>query len=290
MNFSSLRTAALAAALLCSPVVLLAQDAMPEDDPVVATVNGKAIHRSKVMQAAMNLPPQAQAQLDQIFPILVERMVDFELLTVAAAEAGLANDEEVLRRVAELTEGVMREVYLTREVNAGVTEAALRERYDAMVATIPAGEEVNARHILVETEEDARAVVAALDEGGDFATLAGEKSIGPTSSRGGDLGYFSREQMVPEFSDAAFALETGAYTKEPVQTQFGWHVILLADRRDKAPPSFEDSEEQLREEVERAVVEGMITGLRDGATVELFPEAIGGGATSEAPPQEAPAQ
>jgi peptidyl-prolyl cis-trans isomerase C len=293
MNFSPLRTAALAAVLLCSPVILSAQEAAPEDDPVVATVNGKAIHKSKVMQAALRLPPQAQAQLDQIFPILVERMVDFELLTNAATEAGMAKDEEVLSRIAELTEGVMREVYLTREVEAGVTEAALRERYDAMVAAFPAGEEVNARHILMENEDDARAVIAALDEGGDFAELAGEKSIGPTSSRGGDLGYFSRDQMVPEFSEAAFALETGAYTKDPVKTQFGWHVILLEDRRNQAPPTFEASEEQLREEVERSVVEGLITGLRDGATVELFPEAIAAsapGAAGEAPAQEAPAQ
>ncbi len=293
MNFSTLRTVVLAVALLCSPVILSAQDAMPEDDPVVATVNGKSIHKSKVMQAALNLPPQAQAQLDQIFPILVERMVDFELLTDAAAEAGMAKDEEVLRRVAELTEGVMREVYLTREVEAGVTEAALRERYDAMVAAFPVEEEVNARHILVENEADARAVIAALDDGGDFGELAGEKSIGPTSARGGDLGYFSRDQMVPEFSDAAFALETGAYTKDPVKTQFGWHVILLADRRDKAPPSFEASEEKLKEEVERSVVEGLITGLRDGATIELFPDAMAGGdpaTASEAPAPEAPAQ
>jgi peptidyl-prolyl cis-trans isomerase C len=293
MNFSPLRTAALAAALLCSPVILAAQETTPEDDPVVATVNGRSIHKSKVMQAALSLPPQAQAQLDQILPILVERMVDFELLTIAATEAGMGQDEEVLRRIAELTEGVMREVYLTRAVTAGVTEEALRERYDVMVAAFPAGEEVNARHILMENEEDARAVITALDEGGDFAELAGEKSIGPTSSRGGDLGYFAREQMVPEFSEAAFALETGAYTKDPVQTQFGWHVILLEDRRDKAPPSFEESEEKLREEVERSVVEGLITGLRDGATIETFPEAMGGGdpaTTGEAPAQEAPAQ
>jgi peptidyl-prolyl cis-trans isomerase C len=99
--------------------------------------------------------------------------------------------------------------------------------------------------------------------------------------------------MVPEFSEAAFALETGAYTKDPVKTQFGWHVILLEDRRNQAPPTFEASEEQLREEVERSVVEGLITGLRDGATVELFPEAIAAsapGAAGEAPAQEAPAQ
>ena len=293
MNFFPVRTAALAVALLCAPFITSAQDTTPEDDPVVATVNGKAIHRSKVMQAALNLPPQVQAQLDQIFPVLVERMVDFELLTDAANKAGLANDEEVQRRVAELTEGVMRELYLTRKVEADVTEEAIRERYDAMVAASPTKEEVSARHILLENEEDARQVIAQLDEGGDFAELAGEKSIGPTSSRGGDLGYFASDQMVPEFSEAAFALETGSYTKDPVQTQFGWHVILLEDRRSQAPPSFEASEEKLREEVERSVVEGLITELRSGATIELFPEAMPGGdagATSEAPAQEAPAQ
>jgi peptidyl-prolyl cis-trans isomerase C len=259
---------------------------------VVASVNGRDVHRSKVMAAAQSLPPQLQAQIDQIFPMLVERVVDFELIDMAAVEAGFADDQEVLDRLAEVGDAIIREVYLTRQVSAGVTDEAMRGRYDAFVAASPAKSEVSARHVLLENEEDAREVIAALDQGGDFAEIAGERSVGPTSARGGDLGFFSEDQMVPAFSQAAFALEIGSYTKEPVQTQFGWHVILVEDRREQAAPTFESVEAQMRQEVEREIVTNLIAELREGATIEVFPEAVAPASTMEggAAPEEATAE
>ncbi|MEM7224173.1 MAG: peptidylprolyl isomerase [Pseudomonadota bacterium] len=284
MSLSRIATAALGLALIATPV--LAQDS--EDDPLVATVNGKEIHHSDVMEAAQALPAQYQSQIDAIFPALVDRLVDLELITGAAADAGLADDEEVETRLASLKRDVMREIYLQRELEKRVTDETLRETYDEYLAANPPKSEVHARHILVPEEETAKEIIAELDGGADFAELAKERSTGPSSAQGGDLGYFAEGQMVPEFSTAAFALEPGTYTKEPVKTQFGWHVIKSEDQRETAPPSFEEVEPQLREEASRAEFAELIAGLRDNAEIEILTpqpeeaEAEGGAAEESA--------
>ena len=242
-----------------------------EEDPVVARVNGMDILRSEVFALAETLPPQYQQQLLQIYPLLVQRLVDFTLANEAGRAAGLAEDDEVKRRLDRLTDQVIREVWIEREVEARITDEAMQASYAAYVAANPPVKEQQARHILVETEEDARAVIGELDGGADFAELAKERSTGPSGPRGGDLGYFTDEQMVPEFSAAASALEPGQYSKDPVQTQFGWHVIKVEDRRDTQPPSFEEIEPQLRNELRRDNVESVLTGLREGAEVEITP-------------------
>ena len=135
-------------------------------------------------------------------------------------------------------------------------------------------------------EEAAREVIGLLDGGADFAELAKERSTGPSGPKGGDLGYFSAGQMVPEFSQAAAALEPGSYTKEPVKTQFGWHVIKLEDRRIAAPPPFEEIEQQLREQVARETLKVVLDGLREDADIEIVPQSAE--ATGEAAPEPAP--
>ena len=269
MTIRNLRTAALAMTLAFVPFYALAQQAGSGDDPLVATVNGEKIFRSEVLETAKSLPPQFQQQLDQVFPALVNRLVDFRLLAVAANGAGLADDEEVKSRLAELRQNVIREVFLERKIDEHVTDEALRGRYDKMIAENPAEAEVHARHILVADEAAAKEVIVALDGGADFAELARERSTGPSGPQGGDLGYFTQEQMVPEFAQAAFAMEAGSYTDEPVQTQFGWHVIKVEDRRETAPAPFEEVEEQLREEASREVVNAVLGELREGATIEV---------------------
>ncbi len=269
MSFPRSRAAVLVLALASLPLVALAQDAKPADDPVVATVNGDKVYRSEVLEAARGLPPQYQAQMQQIFPMLVERVVDFRLLAEAADEADLDKDEEVKRRVAKLQNDVMREVYLQRRIDEQVNETALRTRYDAYIAANPAQPEVHARHILVEDEAKAKEMIVALNGGANFAELAQEHSTGPSSSQGGDLGYFTADQMVPEFSAKAFELGKGEYSKAPIQTQFGWHVIKVEDRREGTPPTFESMEQQLRDEASREVVNGVLSGLRDGAEIEI---------------------
>jgi len=270
MSLKGFASAGFGLALILVPFAAWAQD-KDQDDPLVARVNGAAIHRSDVLKAASALPPQYQAQIDQIFPALVERLVDFKLLAEAADSAGLAKDDEVKRRMAELRQDVMREVFLERKIDEQVSESALQARYQTFIAENPAKPEVHARHILVEDEAAAKAVIVELDNGADFAELARERSTGPSSVRGGDLGFFTADQMVPEFSQAAFALESGQHSATPVQTQFGWHVIKVEESRTGEAPTFESLEQQLREELSREAVTTVLSDLRAGAAIVVVP-------------------
>ncbi len=259
--------AALALALAATPMTLAAQE-----DLVVARVNGEEIRQSDVMAMARTLPSQYQTQLMQIYPMLVQRLVDFKLAGKAGRAAGLASDERVKAFVAKAEEQAIREVYLEREIEARITDAMVQEAYQAHLADNPPATEHHARHILVETEEVAREVIASLDGGADFAAMAKQHSTGPSGPNGGDLGYFTGDQMVPEFSQAAAALEPGQYTAAPVQTQFGWHVIKLEDRRTAALVPIEEIETQLREGLARDALVKVLEGLRDGAEIEIVSE------------------
>lgn len=236
-----------------------------EDDPVVARVNGTEIRRSEVFAFAGTLPAQYQSQIVQIYPMLVQRLVDFKLATDAGRQAGLADDARVKARLAELEERVIREAWFEMEIDALLTDDFLQARYREFVAANPPAQETRARHILLATEAEAREVIAKLDGGAEFAELAKELSTGPSGPQGGDLGYFTANQMVPEFSAAAGALEPGQHSKDPTQTQFGWHVIKVEDRRDTAPPGFAEVAQQLREEAARGAVEDALKQLREKA-------------------------
>jgi len=186
--------------------------------------------------------------------------------------------------MARLEEQVLQRVLLERQINEQITETALREAYDKMIADAVTAEQINARHILVESEADAKQVIEELNGGADFAELAKTKSTGPSGPKGGDLGYFEKGQMVPEFSEAAFALKIGEFTKEPVKTQFGWHVIKLEDRRTAEPPSFEASQDQLKAQLSQQIGSVYIKGLRETATIERFKM---DGTPEEVKPEEA---
>ena len=262
--------AVVAVALIAFPVVLHAQQSGAEDDPVVARVDGEVVHQSEVLEMARGLPPQYQAQLMQIYPLLVQRLVDFKLAGKAGRAAGLAGDEEVKARVAQAAEQMIREVYIEREVEARITDDGLQAKYEEFLANTPPKTEYHARHILLETEEAAREVITLLDGGADFAELAKERSTGPSAAQGGDLGFFTADQMVSEFSETAAALEPGQYSKDPTKTQFGWHVIKLEESRTAEPPGFEEVEPQLREEMAREAVEAVFKDLRHNATIEIL--------------------
>ncbi len=284
--------AVLALALAAYPMVLAAQGAAQEagavEDRVVARVNGEEIRNSDVLALARTLPPQYQSQLMQIYPKLVRRLVDLNLAGKAGRAAGLAADDKVKAFVAKAEEQAIRELYLDREIEARITEAMVQDAYNAHLVANPPAQEHHARHILVETEETAREIIGLLDGGGDFVELAKEHSTGPSGPNGGDLGFFTAGQMVPEFSEAAAALEPGQYTAEPVKTQFGWHVIKLEDRRTAALVPLEEIETQLREVLARKVAEEVLSGLRDGAEIEIVSESTEN--TGEAAPEPAPAQ
>jgi peptidyl-prolyl cis-trans isomerase C len=244
---------------------------LPTGNPVVARVNGAEIRLSDVKAAQQNLPPQAQKMpLMQIYPTLLNRMIDGMLITAAARAGHLDQSAEVQKRLKLLEDRLLQQAYLEQVLKGAETEDRLKAGYQKFIQQQSAKEEVHARHILVKTEAEANSIIDQLNKGGDFATLAKKYSTDPGASSGGDLGYFTRDDMVPAFAAAAFALKPGQYTKTPVKTQFGWHVILLVDRREKKPPSFDEAKEQIKRTLARDVVEAKIKELRGEAKVEAF--------------------
>jgi peptidyl-prolyl cis-trans isomerase C len=276
MTLVRFRLAALAAAaafgiLLSAAAPAAEPTAKKADDPVVAVVNGSKIHRSEVEDARRRLPPQFQEMpAEVVFGMIVNSLVDSRLVAAEARKKGLHNDREVKEQMARIEEQVLERAMLIRHINEKMTEADLKQRYDAFVAGFQAKEQVRARHILLETEEQAKEVIAELDKGADFAELAGKRSVGPSAGQGGDLGYFAKDELTPAFAEAAFAIEAGKHSAAPVQTQFGWHVIKVEDRRTGAPPTFEESREQIKAEAAREIASAYIEGLRTGAAIQRF--------------------
>ncbi len=240
-------------------------------DPVVARVDGEEIRRSDVVEAQQLLSAQfRQAPFERIFEPLLERMINSRLTAKAGRKENLHKGALVRRQVARFEDQIIERVFLDRRIKSALSEDALRIRYADSIDDFKPVEEVSARHILVKTEEAARVVIEELDGGADFAALARTKSTGPSKTKGGDLGYFRHERMVPEFAKAAFALKKGAYTSKPVQTQFGWHVIKLEDRRQTKPVDFETQKESLREEMAKELVTEIVASLKRSATIERF--------------------
>ena len=238
---------------------------------VVGVIGEEKLYLADILAMVDRLPEQyRQTPLPILFPALLDRAIDGRLIAIAARDKGYDKRDDVQRRVRAAENDVISEAYLTELLHDKVTESALKERYEARIKDNKAGEEIRARHILVASREDALAIIKELDGGGDFAKVAASRSTGPSGPSGGDLGWFSAGQMVPEFSEAAFKLDKGAYTKEPVQTQFGWHVIKLEDRRTPAPPSFEDMRQEMTQEMTQGILTELVAKLRTSAKVERF--------------------
>ncbi|MDA0241004.1 MAG: peptidylprolyl isomerase [Proteobacteria bacterium] len=248
-----------------------AQAQTSADDPVVAIVNDTKIHLSDVEEARQFLPQEVQAYPFQVlYDHLVTNLIDSQLLAAEARKENLHEEEDFKKRIAGIEQQILRQKLLEKRVTGQVTEEKLRARYSEFVKTQNSSEEVHARHILVETEAKALDVIARLDKGEKFAELAKSVSTGPSGKAGGDLGFFTRERMVPAFSEAAFALARGKMTKKPVQTQFGWHVIMVEEKRQAAPPTFSQAEKELRENLTREVAEEVVKTLRSTASIKRF--------------------
>lgn len=268
------RAAALAvvfAVLLPSPAPAAEDKDEKRDDPVVAIVNGAPIQRSDVEEARGRLPARMrQVPLQVVFELLLDSLINTKLVAGQAREQGLHEEEKIKRQMARIEDQILERAFLVRYIEERVTEDALQERYEKLVEETKDKEEISARHILVETEGKAREIIADLKKGEDFAELAKKRSTGPSASAGGDLGFFSADQMVPEFAKAAFALDKGQFTETPVKTQFGWHVIKVEDRRATKPPTVEEVSETLRADLAREIGAAYIQGLREKADVQRF--------------------
>jgi peptidyl-prolyl cis-trans isomerase C len=254
------------------PAAPAQQAAQPLKDPVVANVNGQPIRLSELEVAQQSLPQQYRNMpLQAVFPALLDRMIDSKLVVLEGKKNKLNEDPAFKKRLAFIEEQVLQDFWIQREIARQVTQEKLQKRYEERLASMPPEEEVRARHILLATEDEAKAIIADLKKGTAFDKLAKEKSTDKASgAEGGDLGWFKKADMVKEFADAAFALKKGETSDTPVKTQFGYHVINVEDRRKAAPPPFEELADQLREEMAREVVQAQIDQLRANAKIEKF--------------------
>lgn len=224
-----------------------AEPVLVDPNAVVVNVAGTDVTEADLQLAAEDFAafladiPEAERR-DR----LIDLVIDLNLFAKAARDAGLDDSADFQQRMRFLEMRTLRSVYVEEELANTITDADIKARYDVEIAQIPVEELISARHILVESEDEAKAIIADLEGGADFASLAQERSTGPSGPNGGDLGQFGRGQMVPAFEQAAFALEPGNFTKEPVQTQFGWHVILTYDKGSQPLPTLEQVRDQVR--------------------------------------------
>ncbi len=236
---------------------------------VLATVGDQKVTLADAAMIYTTLPPEvAQVPADQLLSGITEQLVSETVLYEKALAAKLDQSKEMTYRLNAIRRSALAEAYLTAEMAKRITEEQLREEYDEMVKQFGGEEEVSARHILVKTEDEAKALVKALEGGTDFAKLAAEKSTGPSGANGGDLGWFGPGQMVKPFADAAFALKKGEVSA-PVETQFGWHVIKLEDRRTQSPPPFDIIEPQLRAKASQGMAQEIIAEARKEAKISI---------------------
>ena len=258
---------ALLSASIALPVQVLAQDRI-----AVATLDGNSIWLDEIMAVAETLPPEYQQQgIAGIYDQLVDEVANSRLAAVAARSSGLDKEADVASAMKTAADRVLAEAYITREVSKEITEEAIQAAYDTFVADTGSRETVTASHILVETEDEARAIIAQLNDGADFAELAREKSTGPSGPNGGSLGTFGRGQMVPGFETAAFGMPAGSFSADPVQTQFGWHVIHVSDKGIEEAPSLDQMRDQIAANLSRQSFARIVETLRVGTTIEVRP-------------------
>ena len=274
----------------CLAMVLLAGPARAEDT-VLAKVNGSEIRQSDVAMAEEELGPS----LGQMDPATKDEnvlsfLIDMKVVAKAAEDEKIADSDDFKKRLAFARNRLLMDSLLAAKGKAATTDDAMKKVYDDAAKQISGEEEVHARHILVETEDEAKAVKAELDKGANFAELAKKKSKDPGASDGGDLGFFTKEQMVPEFSKVAFELKPGQIS-DPVKSQFGWHIIKVEEKRNRKPPEFDQVKSQIETYVTRKAQADYVGKLRETAKIERFDQAANkpaGPAAGEAPAAAAP--
>lgn len=272
MRYPKLLAACLFAA---SALVPLAPASAQDTDPVIARIGGIDVRASELKFAEGDLDPQlAQMPEEQRRVAALAAIIDIKSLARKAEAEKLDESEEYKKQIAFLRDRTLHNLLFKAKVMDSITDADVKARYDKEVAATPPEEEVKARHILVKTEEEAKKIIADLDAGKDFLELAKLSSDGPSAEQGGDLGYFTKGRMVPEFEAVAFTLKPGEHTKTPVKTQFGFHVIKVDDRRPAAAPPLEQVADQVRQVLLRERYAALLDEARAAAEVEVVDPAL----------------
>ena len=247
-----------------------AEPAAPTPTTVVATVGTEQITEADLAFAYEDLGQQVQQiPQDQLRAVLLAQVIDLSLFAQAGHAANVENSDTYKMRLTYLVDRALRRAYTKAQISDAITQDMIKAAYDKQVAALPTQDEVHARHILVSTEDDAKAIKAQLDAGADFATVAKAKSIEPgAKDSGGDLGYFTADKMVKPFADAAFALKVNEIS-QPIQTQFGWHVIQVLDRRPAPKPTLEELTPQIAQQLYIEKYTAMFNDLRAKTTITI---------------------
>ena len=253
--------------LLFSIMFLKATQA--QNIPIVANVNNEDISLETMIHAMNELPPEIQSQpFMSYYEDLLERVIDIKLFAQEGKKMKLDEEPSVRAAIDFVIEKVLMQAFLSKYVQENIKEENIKASYNNFIADETSREEIKASHILMDTESEAIDVINMLNDGDDFAELAKNKSTGPSGPSGGDLGWFKRGQMVPPFEKAAFSLNKNEITQRPVQTQFGWHVIKIFDKRIPEAPSYENMKSKLIQDLERKIVSKKIQDLRNDALIE----------------------
>ncbi len=273
----------------CLAMVLLAGLPVRAQDanPVLAKVNGVEIRQSDLALAEEELGPSL-AQMDPATKKdnVLSFLIDMRIVAKAAEDKKVENNEDFKKRLAFTRNRLLMDNLLAVEGKAATTDDAMKKVYEEASKQITGEQEVHARHILVESEDEAKAIAEELKKGSDFAELAKKKSKDPGASDGGDLGFFTKDQMVPEFSTVAFALEPGKIS-DPVKSQFGWHIIKVEEKRNRKAPDFEQVKGQIETYVTRKAQAEYVAKLREAAKVERMDKPADAAAKTEAKPDAA---
>lgn len=281
-------TLLLSTGLTLAPAAVFAQAdttaaaAEASGDTVVATVGGEPITEADISFAAEDLAQELQQMpAEERKAFLLTVLIDMKVMAKAAREQQMDQSPLFKQRLRYLEDRALRRAYFGEKIATAVTPEALQKAYDTFVASVPTTEEVHARHILVATEDEAKAIKAELDAGKDFAELAKEKSTDPSAQQnGGDLGFFSKGMMVKPFEDAAFSMEVGAVSA-PIKSDFGWHVIKLEEKRQSKPPTLEEVGPQLQQQVMFQNFEDAVAALKTGLAIDIPDAALAAGVKAQ---------
>jgi peptidyl-prolyl cis-trans isomerase C len=258
------------------------------EDKVLAKVNGSEIRQSDLALAEEELGPSL-AQMDPATKDenVLSFLIDMKIVSRAAEDKKVQDSDDFKKRLAFTRNRLLMDSLLASEGKAATNDESMKKVYEEASKQISGEEEVHARHILVESEDEAKAVKAELDKGGDFAELAKKKSKDPGASDGGDLGFFTKDQMVPEFSQVAFSLEPGKVS-DPVKSQFGWHIIKVEEKRKRKAPDFDQVKAQIETYVTRKAQAEYVGKLREAAKIERMDKPEETAAKAEAKPDAKP--
>jgi len=242
----------------------------PAPTTVLATVAGSEIRQSDVDIFVSELPPQAQSiPRDQLTPLVLQELINIRIVSQAARKEKLDQDEGFKRRVVMMNERLLNETFLAKRMAEQLTEARIKKRYEEMIKEESGDEQVRASHIQVESKDEALKIAEEIKKGADFADTARKRSKGPSAPGGGDLGFFSFGEMMPTFSEVAFKMQKGQVS-EPVQTQFGWHVIKVTDRRKVPPPSLEELRPEIQQQLSGQIMGEVLAKASEGVQVVVM--------------------